>query len=219
MRIIDITLPISTASIVWPGQPPVSISHVRHLDRGDHATVSEITMSVHAGTHVDAPCHFLPGGATLDEIDLDLLVGPVVVVHVPDAGVLTPGVLERSGVPPGTDRLLIRTRNSDRWTAGVTAFQHDYVGLTPAAATWVVERGIRLLGADYLSVAAWEHSVEVHHALLQAGVVLLEGLDLSRATAGMYELVCLPMRIAGSEGAPTRAILIQQQPGTSEAAA
>jgi arylformamidase len=215
MRVIDITLLISPASVTWPGQPPVSVSHVRHLDRGDHATVSQITMSVHTGTHVDAPSHFLRGGATLDEVDLDLLVGPAVVVDAEEVAELAPEVLERLRIPPGTERLLIRTRNSDRWAAGETAFRQDYVGLTPAAAQWLVGRAVRLLGTDYLSVAAWQHSVATHHMLLRAGVVLLEGLDLSRAGAGAYQLVCLPLRIAQSEGAPARAILIQEPPGVA----
>ena len=219
MHIIDITLPISTASVIWPDQPPVSISHVRHLDRGDHATVSQITMSVHTGTHVDAPCHFLPGGATLDEIDLRLLVGPAVVVHSADAAAVTSEVLEQLGVPPRTGRLLIRTRNSERWAAGAAAFRPDYVGLTPDAASWLIKRGVRLLGTDYLSVAGWKQNVETHRMLLRAGLVLLEGLDLSQVAAGAYQLICLPLRIAQSEAAPARAILTQQAPDTPGAAA
>jgi len=210
LHIIDISLPISPAAVVWPGQPSVAVQPVHHLDQGARSTVSQITMSVHTGTHVDAPCHFLAGGAGVDRLDLNVLIGPAVVVHAPQADALTPAVLEALAIPAGTERLLIRTRNSERWASGEAAagFIEDYVGVDLAGARWLIERGVRLLGADYFSAAALSEIVETHRTLLAAHMVLLEGLNLSQAAPGSYQLVCLPLDITGCDGAPTRAVLI-----------
>ncbi len=209
MRIHDISLLISETLPVWPGDPPVRITQPQHLERGDEATVSHLEMGAHTGTHVDAPAHFIAGGATVEALDLNLLVGPALVVHALEADALTAEVLEGLDIPPGTQRVLFRTRNSDLWARGETAFARDFVAVTADGARWLVERDVRLIGVDYLSVAPFGDAVPTHETLLRAGVVIVEGLDLSRIAPGIYQLVCLPLKIAGAEGAPARAILME----------
>ena len=210
MKIHDISLPVSESLVVWPGDPAIYITHRSHLDRGDVATVSRLDLGAHTGTHVDAPAHFVRGGAGVDLLDLDLLVGPALVVHVPEAGVLTPEVMEGLSIPPGTERLLFRTRNSDRWASGEDGFWEDYVGVTDAGARWLIAQGVRLVGIDYLSVSTYTDLVPPHQTLLGAGVIIVEGLNLSGIESGQYQLVCLPIKLLGGDGAPARAILIEE---------
>jgi arylformamidase len=209
MPIHDISLPISESLVVWPGDPAIHITQPSHLDRGDEATVSRLDMGAHTGTHVDAPAHFVPGGAGIDGLDLDLLVGQALVVHALEFEALSAGVLEGLSIPAGTERVLFRTRNSERWARGETEFWTDYVGITDDGARWLVERGVRLVGLDHLSVAPFDELVPPHLTLLGAGLVVVEGLDLSNVAPGTYQLVCLPLRIVGGDGAPARAILIE----------
>jgi arylformamidase len=212
MPIHDISLPISEGLAVWPGDPAVHITQPAHLDRGDAYTVSRLDLGAHTGTHVDAPAHFIAGGAGVDDLDLQVLVGPAWVVHARQAGALSAEILAGLAIPPGVERLLFRTRNSERWARGEQAFFPGFVGITPDGAQWLIDRGVRLVGVDYLSVASLADIVATHQVLLRAAVVLVEGLDLSRIDAGAYRLVCLPLKIAGGDGAPARAILISEQP-------
>lgn len=208
MTIHDISLPISESLVVWPGDPPISITQVSHLDRGDHATVSRLEMGAHTGTHVDAPAHFVRGGAGVDTLDLDTLVGLALVAEARDADALTADVLAELAIPLGAERVLFRTRNSDLWARGVQEFDKDFVAITEDGARWLIERSILLVGVDYLSVAPFGASTPTHEMLLQAGCVVVEGLNLSGIRPGMYQLVCLPLKVEGADGAPTRAILI-----------
>lgn len=208
MRIYDITLTISDRLPVWPGDPPVRVSRVLDLARGDAVTLTHLDMGAHTGTHVDAPAHFIPGGATVETLPLEVLTGPARVVHLPDVDIITAEVLAAANIPPGATRVLFRTRNSDLWARGEREFRPDFVALSEDAARWLVARGVRLVGVDYLSVAGFDDPRPVHEILLRAGVVIVEGLDLSAVPAGEYDLVCLPLKIAGAEGAPARAILI-----------
>jgi arylformamidase len=208
MAIYDISLSISESLVTWPSDPPISITQVSHLDRGDHATVSRLEMGAHTGTHVDAPAHFIQGGMGVDTLDLSTLVGLALVAEARDADALTADVLAELAIPLGTERVLFRTRNSDLWTRGVQEFDEGFVAITEDGARWLVERGIMLVGVDYLSVAPFGASVPTHKMLLQAGIVVVEGLNLSDITPGMYQLVCLPLKIAGGDGAPARAILM-----------
>lgn len=208
MPIYDISLPISDSLVIWPKDPPVRITQPRHFDMGDHAIVSHIEMSAHAGTHLDAPAHFLRDGATLDDLDLELLVGPALLVDAGDARSLTSETLAHLGIPRDTDRLLLRTRNSDLWAEGSIGFHEDFVAITEDGAQWLIERGVRVVGIDYLSVAPYGDTGPTHRALLRAGVIPIEGLNLNGIQPGTYQFVCLPLRLAGAEGAPARAILI-----------
>lgn len=208
MPIYDISLPISESLVVWPGDPPIRITQPSHLDRGDMATVSRLDIGAHTGTHVDAPVHFFQGGGSVDSFNLDLLVGPARVVHALEADVLSASVLEALAIPPGTERVLFRTRNSERWAQGEEEFWTDYVGITDDGAQWLIEQGVRLVGIDYLSVAPFDELVAPHRTLLGAGLIVVEGLDLSGVAAGVYQLVCLPLKVVGGDGAPARAILM-----------
>jgi arylformamidase len=212
MTIYDISLPLSETLVVWPGDPPLRITQPSHLDRGDLYTVTRLELGAHSGTHVDAPSHFIPGGRAVDTLDLGLLVGPALVVHAPDSDALTSSVLEELDIPPGTERVLFRTRNSERWAAGETEFWPDFVGIPEDGARWLVARGVRLAGIDYLSVAPFDDPVTPHQTLLGAGVVAVEGLALDGIAPGTYQLICLPLKIAGGEGAPARAILVDIHP-------
>jgi arylformamidase len=208
MSVYDISLSISESLVIWPGDPPVGITQVSHLDRGDHATVSRLEMGAHTGTHVDAPAHFIRGGAGVDTLDLNALVGLALVAEARDADVLTADVLAELAIPLGTERVLFRTRNSNLWAQGQCEFDENFVAISEDGARWLVGRGIRLVGVDYLSVAPFGASGPTHEILLRAGIVVVEGLNLGGVRPGMYQFVCLPLKIAGIDGAPARAILM-----------
>jgi arylformamidase len=203
-RPIDITVRLRADIPVWPGSDGFRIRQARAIASGDEANVSTIEMDVHSGTHVEAPLHFIAEGAALDTVPLDVFVGPALVIHLPDADAIGPAELE--AVPAGTERLLVRTRNSETWPHQ-TSFTRDYVALTADAARWIADRGIRLVGIDYLSVQRWDDDPETHRILMRAGVAILEGLDLSAVGAGEYRLSCVPLRLDGAEASPVRAIL------------
>ena len=211
MKILDISVPVSPGLPVWPGDSPVELERYRALSAGDDANVSRICCSVHTGTHVDAPGHFIDNALTVEDLSLDTLIGPAMVIEVPVATkAIEPDFLESISLPFGTERLLFKTRNSNLWRKPDHDFHSDYVALTPLSATWIVDRGIRLVGVDYLSVQMFDDSEPVtHQTLLKAGVVVVEGLDLQAAHPGSYQLICLPLKLVGSDGAPARAVLIE----------
>lgn len=209
MHIYDISLPISPGMPVWPGDPSVILERVKKIEEGANSNVSHLSLSAHTGTHVDAPYHFLGGDSpTIDRLPLKLLTGRAYVLHLPDVDLITASVLEKAEIPPRTRRLLLKTRNSDYWLNPGLSFQTDFVAISPDGAHHLVERGVKLVGIDYLSVAPYGDSRPTHQVLLKAGVVLLEGLDLSKVSQGRYTLHCLPLKLVGSDGAPARAILI-----------
>lgn len=208
MPIYDISLPVSESLVVWPGDPPIHLSQPSHLERGDRCTVSRLDLGVHSGTHVDAPVHFISGAPGIDALGLDILVGPAVVVHALEHDALTVEVLEGLAIPAGTRRVLFRTRNSDLWARGERQFDQDFVAITEDGARWLVARGLRLVGVDYLSIGPFGNTVPTHQTLLGAGIIPVEGLDLSQVAPGVYQLVCLPLKIMDGDGAPARVILI-----------
>ncbi len=211
MKIFDISLPISPDLPVWPGDPPVVLERVRTRSEGSASNDSRIACSVHSGTHVDAPLHFIDQGASVEHLPLDILVGPAALVEVPEADIITQEILENQPLPEETKRLLIKTRNSALWQDATQAFNPDFVALDSQAARWVVDRGIRLIGVDYLSVQLFnDKDPTTHRVLLEAGVVILEGLDLRAVKPGNYKLICLPIKLVGSDGAPARTILIEE---------
>lgn len=210
MTIFDISLTISPTLPTWPGDPGLELEQIESMDRGAHANVTRIASAVHLGTHVDAPHHFLNDGRTIESLPLDVLTGPCYVTQLPDGiDAITAEVLERSEITSEMKRVLFGTSNSHLWARGETEFQTDFVAITEDGAQWLVDRGVQLVGVDYLSVAPYGDSVPTHKVLLEAGVVIVEGLNLSQVVRGFYDLYCLPLKIAGSDGAPARAILIQ----------
>jgi arylformamidase len=209
-RIIDITVPFRPDGPLWPGDPAPRTSLMKSIEGGYRCNVTRLDTGVHFGTHLDAPCHFIEGGKGVDQIDLGVLVGPCVVGEVADAAEITPDQLAALNLAPGTTRLLLKTRNSALWDDPAHPFFRDFTALTAEAARWVVDRGIRLIGIDYLSIQLFADPVSTTHlVLLGAEVIVVEGLDLRAATPGDYHLSCLPMKIAGADGAPVRAILTE----------
>lgn len=208
MRIFDISIPISTDMPVYPGDPAVTIEPVLQISKGDLANVSRLSFGNHTGTHVDPPVHFVPGGRTVDQLDLDTLYGLAIVVDMlPIEKVITASDLDRAKLSPRTQRMLFKTRNSELWDK--SGFQKDFVAFSPDAAEWLVAHGVRLVGIDYLSAEAYSAPQPLaHRALLGAGVIIVEGLNLSNIAPGDYTLACLPIRIKNGDGAPARAILI-----------
>lgn len=206
-RFIDISLPLSPETIVWPGDPPVVIRPVSSTAGGDDYNVAVLTLSSHTGTHVDAPWHALNDGARLGSLQLDGLIGPCFVCDLRRLDRHIAAVdLEGAAVPPGVERLLLRTRNSDLWDRP-DRFTEDFIGLTPDAAGWILGRGIRLIGVDYLSVEPFAGDGSVHTLLLGGGVIALESLDLRQVEPGPYQLICLPLNLPLGDGAPCRAVL------------
>jgi len=191
--------------VVYEGDPGVEIAPRLEIARGDTANVSLLSMGSHTGTHVDAPAHFIEGGATVEALPLDSLIGPALVAEVGCERLIGRRDLEPLPLDDQS-RLLLKTRNSALWAAG--DFSRDFVALDLEGARYLTERGLRLIGIDYLSIEAF-HSPghPVHRHLLGAGVVILEGLDLGRVAPGVYELVCLPLPVRGIDGAPCRAVL------------
>jgi len=204
---------------VWPDSIGLRLYRTQSLEDGDESNVSRLDCDVHTGTHVDAPRHFLENGITVEQLPLDTLVGPAIVAYLPHADAITAGDLAALAMPPGTERLLLRTHNSELWATRATEFRKDYVALTADAARWVVDQDIHLIGVDYLSVQRYDDSPLTHQILLEAGVILLEGLNLADVQPGMYELICLPLKLVGAEGAPARAVLRRVSPAHAQPSA
>jgi arylformamidase len=202
VRILDVSVPIRPGMVVWDGDPTVSFEQAASLDAGGPANVTRLALGSHTGTHMDAPLHFLSGGAGVDRLPLEALVGAALVLDLRhlEADVRASDL----DLPDGTERVLLKTRNSELWERD--DFVADHLTIAPDAARLLVERGLRLVGVDYLSVG----SPETHRILLEAGVVPLEGLDLREVEPGPYHLVALPLRLVGVDGAPARVLLIQE---------
>lgn len=208
MRIYDISVGISPELPVWPGDPPVVLERVQSMERGDESNVSQLASGVHMGTHIDAPLHFVDGGRSVEQISLKRLIGRAYVVHLRKAALIDADTLDRAGIPPRTKRVLFKTQNSSFWSGRERKFRKDFVAVDASGAEWLVRKGVHLVGVDYLSVAPYGDGAPTHRILLEAGVVVLEGLDLREVRQGRYTLYCLPLKLVGSEGAPARAILI-----------
>jgi arylformamidase len=208
---LDITVPITSAMPVWPGDPALHVARTKSLAAGDPANVTELRMSAHVGTHLDAPVHFIDGTPGVDGIPLTATLGPARVLLLDDTPEVRAESLARAGIARG-ERLLLRTRNSERpwWKE---PFREDFVALSLEAASLLAQRGVRCVGIDYLSVGGFHaDGTAIHRALLEAGVYIIEGLNLSRAPEGPCELLCLPLSIPGADGAPARALMRARAP-------
>ena len=211
MKWFDVTVETSETLPVWPGDPRVSIERIQKLEVGANANVSKISMSLHTGTHVDAPYHFLQNGPRLAEIPLDRFFGAVTVIEMQeDIDTINAEVLERIDRSLFTERILFKTRNSAYWSEPVVShFHSEFVGIDITGAQFLVDRGVRLVGIDYLSIAPFRQSKPTHEVLLTAGIVIVEGLNLSAVAQGSYQLYCLPLKLGNAEGSPARVILIE----------
>lgn len=214
---IDISLPISPDLLVWPGNPAVEIRPVQRMADGDGADVSELRLGTHTGTHVDPPRHMIEGASGVDRVPLDVLMGPCWVADATGrGGALGADDLDSLNVPTGTDRLLLRTDNSRLWRHLPAEFPDDYVCLAADGACWIVERGIRLIGTDFLGIeerGAAGHPAHVE--LLTNGVTIVEGLDLGLVDPGAYQLTVLPLLIVDGDGGPARAVLVREPADTT----
>ncbi len=211
MALIDISVPIHRSMLTYPGDPVFSIERVSDMAEGERSNLSVLSMSTHTGTHVDPPVHFIADGGTIDQVSLDVLVGEVITVDMRGVIAIGPEELTGAGLPAGTRRVLFRTDWSDRWSEPDPSFPGDYTALTVEGAGWIIERGIRLVGTDFISIedaAAGGGTFPVHRALLGAGVVIVEGLDLREAPIGRSVLWCLPLKIRDGDGGPARAVLV-----------
>jgi arylformamidase len=212
LNILDISVPLNAELPVWPGDPQIVLERYRCISEGNDSNDSRIACSVHAGTHVDAPSHFIENGATVDQLPLDIFIGSAMVVELLNVDVITVETLETLALPVEMKRLLFKTKNSALWADPTHQFNSDFVALSADAAQWLVHKGVRLVGIDYLSVQLYKDSEPLtHKILLEAGVIIVEGLNLHKARQASYQLVCLPLKLAGSEGAPARAILIEKE--------
>jgi arylformamidase len=203
---IDVSVPVRNGMVHWPGDPPFHIERLSDQEKGDVATVSRMTLGVHTGTHMDAPVHFIRKAPSIDTIPLDATVGPARVIAIRDTKSIKREELKTQSIRAG-ERILFRTANSERvWKSD--DFHKDFVYISQDAARYLAECGVRSVGVDYLSVGGFhEDGLETHEALLGAGIWVIEGLNLTAVGPGDYELVCLPLRLVGSDGSPARAIL------------
>jgi arylformamidase len=208
---IDVSVPLKTGMVHWPGDPAVEVTQPKSLDRGDSATLSFLRLGAHSGTHMDAPAHFVRGGQTIDQLPLDAVIGPARVIDIRSTVCVEPKELVQQRIRRG-ERILFRTRNSRRcWRDD--NFVEDFVYISPAAAAFLAERQVRLVGIDYLSVGAFKKDGrETHLALLGAGTWIIEGLNLSMVRPGPVDLICLPIKLLGAEGAPARVAVRQRRP-------
>lgn len=213
MRVHDVTLAFRSDMPAWPGeQGPVVTPHSRIAD-GKPTNVSVVSFANHTGTHVDPPVHFIEGAGTVDDMPLDVMLGPCRVLGYPGSTHVSAAWLEQQVIPRSVTRLLLRTRNSERWRDPTQPFIKDFVALDETAARWCVEHGVALVGVDYLSVEPFGSSPKghpVHKTLLREGIVIIEGLDLHAVEPGDYELACLPLKLYRGDGAPARVVLIER---------
>ncbi len=206
MAIIDISVPVEEGKMpIYPGNPGLSMRFHKSFDAGDDVCLTEVLFGVHAGTHVDAPMHYLHDAGGIETLNLETLMGPTRVIAVENHECITAEELATKNLE-GAKRFLIKTRNSDEqwWTK---PYHPDYCHMTPEAGQLLYDHGMELLGVDYLGVDAPDPNVPVHMLLMPLGVVLLEGLNLANTPEGDYELIALPALFTGRDGAPARAVL------------
>lgn len=213
MKIYDVSVPISGETPVYEGDPAVEIQLKLSLEAGDAANVSQICLGVHTGTHVDAPNHFIEGTKKVSDLDLEVLIGRCLVVELSDdIRAIEPEHIEN--LEKDTERVLFKTRNSAFWANPEQGFRKDFTYIAPETAKILVERGLKLVGIDYLSVERFDaETPDTHITLLENEVIILEGLDLREVSGGEYELICLPLKIAGGagDGSPARTVLRELQ--------
>jgi arylformamidase len=206
---IDISVPLQTGMVHWPGDPEPSFQRIADIDQGSDANVTLCRHTAHTGTHMDAPCHFIPGGAGIETFPLHIGIGPVRLINLPTTPIVSKDDLHHKGIQPG-ERIILKTRNSiARWHN--LDFKPDFVAINASGAQFLVDAGVSLIGVDYLSVGAYEgDGVLTHRILLGAGVWIVEGLQLGGLEEGVYDMICLPLPITGSDGSPARVLLRKQ---------
>jgi len=206
-KFIDISVALKSGMLSWPGDPPVRIKRTKSIHKGDFCNISIVSLGSHAGTHIDAPLHFFNKGVSIDQMPLDATIGPVRVIEIKDRESIKLAEISRYRIRQGS-RVLFKTINSRLWQS--RTFKKEFVYLSQEAAHYLVRKKIRAVGIDYFSVGGYfanSSSPETHRTLLEAGIWIIEGLNLSGVKEGRYTLMCLPLRILNSDGAPARAVL------------
>jgi arylformamidase len=205
---IDISLPLHTGMVFWPGDASGRAEAIYDVEKGDPSTLWEMTIRSHTGTHIDAPRHFLRGGATIDTMPLETVIGPALVIESKDPVSIKAKELEPYNIQSG-ERILFKTQNSERCYK-TDEFVEDYVYVTPEAARFLRDKKVRVVGLDYIAIGPYndmEALKEVHEVLLTNGIWIIEALNLSGVKPGRYELICLPLRLDGGDACPSRAVL------------
>ena len=211
MNIIDITIPLSDKTPVWEGEKGITINFVDRIDETSDFNVSRIEFGVHSGTHIDAPYHLFKNGNTADQIPLDALIGGVQVIGIPEGiSVIDKNCLMNLDIKDGIERILFKTSNSRYWVSDRYSFNRDYIALNSQGARYLVDMDLKLVGIDYFSVSVYTDLIQPHKIFLDCGVVILENIDLRQVPQGLYELICLPLKIVGADAAPVRAVLISK---------
>lgn len=205
-NIFDITFTVSDQLPIWPGSVPYSYHWSLQMPVAAN-NQSSFQMDSHLGTHLDAPLHFVNEGRPLQEIDLDKLIGKAWVAEIRDTKIITAANLEAADIPADCRRLLLKTDNQFYWQEKLTTFQEDFCAIDKDAAQWIVDKGIVLVGIDYLSIQRFQDGPETHQVLLNAEIVIVETLNLQEVTPGLYELICLPLKLTDIEASPVRAVL------------
>jgi len=204
-RFIDVSVPLKTGMPAFPGNPEFELHAVKRIAEGGSSNVSRLVLGTHTGTHVDAPRHFFDNAATVDALALDLLIGRTRVVEIAKRGGITRDDLAAANLREDL-RVLLKTPNSAFWNE--PAFRQDFTYLDESAASYLVEQGVKVIGIDYLSVEQFKKpGAPAHRALLSRNAIIIEGLNLSDAAPGMYEMYCLPLPVTGGDGAPARVVL------------
>ena len=203
---IDISVPVRSGMAHWPGDPDVKLTRTLDMAKGDICNFTELSFGAHTGTHMDAPLHFVERGASIDQLPVHATVGRCRVVEIKARVAIEPKHLEPHKLRRG-ERVLFKTRNSRRsWKAD--GFDKNFVSIAQDGAQYLADRGVLTVGIDYLSIGGWQRDgVETHQIMLGAGIWVIEGLNLAKVKPGRYELICLPLKLLGAEGAPARAVL------------
>lgn len=208
--LIDISIPLTDGMIHWPGDPPASFKRVATIGQNSPCNLTAANLGVHTGTHMDAPRHFISQGKTIDELPFDAVIGRAKVIACAGDERVLVSDLEPHDIKAG-DRILFRTKNSDKqwWTL---PFDESYVAISHEAARYLAERHVKTVGIDYLSIGKFgDEGVGLHHILLGAGIWAIEGLNLCEIQPGDYDMICLPLKIVGADGAPARVLLRPMQ--------
>lgn len=203
---MDVSVELKNGMVHWPKDPSIHISRIRDMARGDSCNVLHISMGSHTGTHMDAPAHFIKSGKGIDQIPLDVVVGPAKVIEIKNPQLITAKELKLFKISAG-ERILFKTQNSEKcWNT--STFVKNFVSISENAAAYLAKKKIKLVGVDYLSVGGFRgNGAVIHRTLLKAGIWIIEGLNLSKVSSGPVELICLPLKMKQGDGAPARAIL------------
>ncbi len=204
----DVSVLIETDMPVWPGDDPVQLYRRNKIEDGKNANVSFLALSVHTGTHIDAPFHFIPEGAPIEQIPMDLLIGEAQVIEIPDeVKVIDSQILKHAGMQHGVTRILFKTSNSKYWEREEKEFKKEFVAISEDGAKWLADFGIKTIGIDYLSIAPFGNSRPTHTILLSKSILVIEGLNLTNIDPGIWMMYCLPLKLKGADGAPARVVL------------